>query len=88
MSATQENDELIRMEKSEYEKLYQFVDAEKYHQLRRAIEKAGGKPLGDFFSYWFTAHLLLNAVKSSGGLPKRGMRALHQTVNSLKKIAE
>ena len=44
-----DNDDFVRVEKSEYEKLYQFVDAEKFHQLTRTIEKAGGKSLNKIF---------------------------------------
>lgn len=88
MDTKQENNDLVRMDKSEYEKLYQFVDAEKFHQLSRAIEKAGGKPLDDFFHDWFTAHIFLNAIKESGGLPERGMKCLRTKIRRLKKSKE
>lgn len=85
MDTNLDND-CVQMDPAEYEKLYQFVDAKKFHQLSDAIEKTGGKPLNNFFHDWFCAHLFLNAIKTSGGLPKAGMKFLRQSIRRLEKI--
>jgi hypothetical protein len=65
-----------------------LVDGDKFWQLDRAIEKAGGKQLERFFLDWHTASIFLNAIKTSGGLPERGMKYLRQYIKQLTKIIE
>jgi hypothetical protein len=87
-SKTNDVENFVRMDKAEYEKLYQLVDGDKFWQLDRAIEKAGGKQLERFFQDWHTASIFLNAIKTSGGLPERGMKYLQQYIKRLTKITE